>query len=92
MISMMYKTEEVVQGLEKRKGRQDAHIELLSNRIQSRREEITGLQGEVRSYQSQMEGSDRTIRETVAEMEAINFEKKQLIIQVYIYTNIGVTT
>ncbi len=73
-----------MQGLEKKKGRQDEHIEILTCKIQSQREKVTGLQEEINSYQGQMEASNRTIRETAAEMEAIDLEKKQLLVQVHI--------
>ncbi len=83
----VYKAEKVVQGLEKKKGRQDEHIELLARQIQSQREKVAGLQEEINSYQGQMEASNRTIRETAAEMEAIDLEKKQLLMQVHIDTH-----
>ncbi len=74
----------MVQGVEKKKGRQDAHVEMLRRRVQIRTEEVTRLQEELNSYQGHMEDSNRTIRETTAEMEAIDLEKKHLLMQVYI--------
>ncbi len=82
----------MVQGLEKKKGRQDAHIEMSSRRVQFRSEEVTGLQEELNSYQGHIEDSDRTIRETTAEMEAIDLEKKQLLMQVCTNTHMWCNT
>eukprot|EP00941_MAST-03F_sp_MAST-3F-sp1_P005952 g5952.t1 len=76
-----YKTEENVSEKEKKKGHQDLYIAQLTERIKSTRESFALYKAQLVSQQQETRAAASTLKEAFKEMEAISFEKKQLMSQ-----------
>jgi len=76
-----YKAEEAVSGQEKTKQMQDVYIDTLNEQVKSMREQHALYKAQLVSQKQETAAAARTLTEAFKEMEAINFEKKQLMAQ-----------
>jgi chromosome segregation ATPase len=76
-----YKAEDEIVKLEKAKSRQDHLVDNLNERIKSLSEQYAALCAQVASQKQETKAARDTLSEALTEMEAINFEKKQLVQQ-----------
>ena len=76
-----YKAEEAVGDQEKKKQTQDLYIDTLNEQIKSMREQHALYKAQLVSQKQETAAAARTLAEAFKEMEAINFEKKQLMAQ-----------
>ncbi|EAN78506.1 BRE1 E3 ubiquitin ligase, putative [Trypanosoma equiperdum] len=76
-----FKTEEDITNLEKEKLKQDNLIDSLEKRVVLLEEEISTVNSQVENQQRETQKAREILAEALAEMEAINFEKKQLVQQ-----------
>nr|CCC52047.1 conserved hypothetical protein [Trypanosoma vivax Y486] len=76
-----FKTEEDITNLEKEKLKQDSLIDALEKRIVLLDEEVSTVNSQIDDQQKETQRAREILAEALAEMEAINFEKKQLVQQ-----------
>ncbi|RNF03523.1 uncharacterized protein Tco025E_08166 [Trypanosoma conorhini] len=76
-----YKTEEDITNLEREKLKQDNMIDALEKRVIFVEEEVTTVDTQIKNQQNETKHAREILAEALAEMEAINFEKKQLVQQ-----------
>ncbi|KAF8291126.1 Coiled-coil domain-containing protein 40-like [Trypanosoma cruzi] len=76
-----YKTEEDITNLEREKLKQDNMIDVLEKRVILVEEEVATVNTQIESQQKETRRAREILAEALAEMEAINFEKKQLVQQ-----------
>ncbi|EKG04081.1 hypothetical protein TCSYLVIO_004862 [Trypanosoma cruzi] len=76
-----YKTEEDITNLEREKLKQDNMIDVLEKRVILVEEEVATVNTQIESQQKETKRAREILAEALAEMEAINFEKKQLVQQ-----------
>ncbi|EKF32535.1 hypothetical protein MOQ_003609 [Trypanosoma cruzi marinkellei] len=76
-----YKTEEDITNLEREKLKQDNMIDVLEKRVILVEEEVATVNTQIENQQKETKRAREILAEALAEMEAINFEKKQLVQQ-----------
>jgi len=76
-----YKAEEAVAGQEKKKQAQDHYIDTLNEQVKTMREQHALFKAQLVSQKQETAAAAKTLAEAFKEMEAINFEKKQLMAQ-----------
>nr|CCC94169.1 conserved hypothetical protein [Trypanosoma congolense IL3000] len=76
-----FKTEEDITNLEKEKLKQDNLIDSMEKRVVLLDEEISTVNTQIESQQKETQKAREILAEALAEMEAINLEKKQLVQQ-----------
>jgi len=76
-----YKAEEQVTGLEKRKQYQDLYIDNLNEQMKTISEQVALHKSQLESQKKETNTAKVTMSEALVEMEAIVFEKKQLMQQ-----------
>eukprot|EP01012_Entosiphon_sulcatum_P006174 TRINITY_DN1288_c0_g1_i1.p2 TRINITY_DN1288_c0_g1~~TRINITY_DN1288_c0_g1_i1.p2 ORF type:complete len:881 (+),score=378.54 TRINITY_DN1288_c0_g1_i1:94-2736(+) len=76
-----YKVEEVITNLEKQKQGQDYLIDQLNEQIKQQTEKLAMYEAQLDSQRKETRIANDTLAEALAEMDAINFEKKQLLQQ-----------
>lgn len=76
-----YKEEDNIAKLEKAKVKQDKLVDALNERIKTLSEQHALLSAQVAAQRDETNLARRTLSEALTEMEAINFEKKQLMQQ-----------
>ncbi|KEG15290.1 hypothetical protein DQ04_00121220 [Trypanosoma grayi] len=76
-----YKTEEDITNLEKEKLKQDNLIDALEKRVVLLEEELSTTNTQIDNQKTETQKAREILAEAMAEMEAINFEKKQLVQQ-----------
>ena len=76
-----YKAEEAVAGQEKTKQAQDVYIDNLNEQVKGMREQHALFKAQLVSQKQETAAAAKTLAEAFKEMEAINFEKKQLMAQ-----------
>jgi chromosome segregation ATPase len=74
-----YKAEDDIQKMEREKARQDALIDSLNERIKHLSEQHALLASQVAAQKQETKLARDTLAEALAEMEAVEFEKKQLL-------------
>eukprot|EP00758_Cryptobia_borreli_P004730 Tbor_TRINITY_DN4549_c0_g1::TRINITY_DN4549_c0_g1_i1::g.15896::m.15896 len=77
----VFKAEDAVSQLEKQKSRQDLLVDKLNERIKSLNEQHAALSSQVTAQKAETKVAKDTLAEALSEMEAISFEKKQLVQQ-----------
>mmetsp|Transcript_125350 Transcript_125350/g.217322 ORF Transcript_125350/g.217322 Transcript_125350/m.217322 type:complete len:902 (-) Transcript_125350:541-3246(-) len=76
-----YKAEEEISNLEKQKQHQDHLIDSLNEQIKQLSERLALYESQLDSQKKETSIAQETLSDALAEMEAINFEKKQLLQQ-----------
>ena len=76
-----YKAEENVAGMEKGKQRQDVYIDALNEQTKGLHEQLALYEAQLVSQRQETKAAFETLTDAAKEMEAINFEKKQLMQQ-----------
>ncbi|ORC90513.1 uncharacterized protein TM35_000083110 [Trypanosoma theileri] len=76
-----YKTEEDITNLEKEKLKQDNLINALEKRVVLLEEEVSTVDSQIENQRKETQRAREILSEALAEMEAINFDKKQLVQQ-----------
>lgn len=76
-----HKTEEDITNLEREKLKQDTLIDSLEKRVVLLEEEVSTVNLQIENQQKETQRAREILSEAMAEMEAINFEKKQLVQQ-----------
>jgi|Transcript_3423 chromosome segregation ATPase len=76
-----YKAEEEISNLEKQKKHQDYLIDQLNEQIKQLTEKLALYESQLDSQKKETRIAQETLSDALAEMEAINFEKKQLLQQ-----------
>lgn len=76
-----HKAEETMSDMEKGKLQQDLYIDSLNEQLKSLREQIATLAAQLKSQKLETAAADATLREASVQMEAVAFEKKQLLQQ-----------
>lgn len=76
-----YKAEESISSLESGKKQQDVLIDGLNEQLKRAQDELALTEAQLISQQSETAAARKTLRDASAEMEAIHFEKKQLLQQ-----------
>eukprot|EP00741_Cyanophora_paradoxa_P005130 tig00000863_g4972.t1 len=76
-----YKAEETVSNLEKEKKQQDFIIDALNEQMKNLHEQLALYEAQLISQRQETKSAAETLAQAAGEMEAINFEKKQLIQQ-----------
>lgn len=76
-----YKAEDDITRLEKAKLKQDQLVDALNERIKSLSEQHAALSAQVAAQRDETKLARNTLSEALTEMEAISFEKKQLVQQ-----------
>merc|ERR1719158_1701971 len=76
-----YKAEDHIKGIEKVKGKQDLLIDKMNEDVKRMTEQKALLEAQLVAQKQETEASVATLREASREMEAIEFEKKQLMQQ-----------
>lgn len=76
-----YKAEDDITKLEQAKVKQDKLVDALNERIKSLSEQHASLSAQLASQRDETKLARNTLSEALTEMEAINFEKKQLVQQ-----------
>ena len=76
-----YKEEDNIAKLEKAKVKQDKLVDALNERIKTLSEQHASLSAQMAAQRDETNLARRTLSEALTEMEAINFEKKQLMQQ-----------
>ncbi|DAZ94275.1 TPA: hypothetical protein N0F65_010872 [Lagenidium giganteum] len=76
-----HKAEETMTNMEKDKVKQDLYIDSLNEQIKSLNEKITMHIAQFKSQKLETQAAEETLREATKQMEAIAFEKKQLLQQ-----------
>jgi chromosome segregation ATPase len=75
------KAEETVKGLQKGKFTQDLYIDSIYERIRSLEQDTSLSEDQVRIQKKLTINADRVIKETITDLEALVFEKQQLVQQ-----------
>ena len=76
-----YKAEESITQLESGKKTQDDLIDKLNEQLKRAQEELALHEAQLIAQRNESGAADQTLRDAQQEMEAINFEKKQLLQQ-----------
>lgn len=76
-----HKAEEQMQGLEKGKVQQDLYIDSLGEQLRALRDQIGAHAAQLKAQKLETAAADATLREAAAQMDAVAFEKKQLLQQ-----------
>jgi len=76
-----YKAEKSMQTLEKHKEDQDLYVDKLNGQIRSLQEELALHKGQIDSQVQETVDANAVVQDTVAELELIVAEKKQLMLQ-----------
>ena len=76
-----YKAEESITALESGKRSQDTLIDSLNERLRRAQEELAQNEAQLLAQRSETTQAATTLKEAATEMEAINFERKQLLQQ-----------
>jgi len=76
-----YKAEESINSLESGKKQQDILIDSLNEQLRRAQEELALTEAQLISQRGETSAATQTLKDANAEMEAINFEKKQLLQQ-----------
>jgi chromosome segregation ATPase len=76
-----YKAENEITRLERRKANQDRIIDQMNERVRTLTEQHASLSAQLAAQKSETKMARETLAEALSEMEAISFEKKQLLQQ-----------
>jgi len=76
-----YKAEESITSLESGKRQQDGLIDSLNERLKRAQEELAQNEAQLLAQRSETTAAATTLKQAATEMEAINFERKQLLQQ-----------
>ncbi|KAJ0404478.1 hypothetical protein P43SY_008798 [Pythium insidiosum] len=76
-----HKAEETMSNMEKDKVKQDLYIDSLNEQVKVLNEKIAMNVAQLKSQKLETQAADETLREAAKQMEAVAFEKKQLLQQ-----------
>lgn len=76
-----YKTEEEMAKVEKEKKQQDYLLDKMNEQVKFLNEQLALYEAQIDTQRNEIKTAAETLAEATAEIEAINFEKKQLIQQ-----------